>query len=281
MTRMAVLLKFFRVILLAAMLPAATAGGTTYVSTDVCADQIAVLLLAEDEIAGLSRWARIKDISAVADRAKDLPVLSPSAEAVLLSGADIVLTGGFGDVFGGRMLQKLEIPIIRIRGADTFDEMAAIIEEAARALGRTQKGQEETQRLLLRLKAAEERGGKQTNPLALYLRPDGGGAGAGTAVDSVFRAAHIRNQAALAGRTGWSAASLESIVLDPPEMVVASFFGSNARSDSHGRHPALIKALKAVPTIHAPGALWSCGGWPLIDAVEFMVDRKSLVSPHD
>ena len=259
------------------------AVGATYVSTDLCADQIAVMLLKPEEIAGLSRWARTGSISAIKVQAETLPILAPSAEAVLLSGADIVLAGGFGDRFSERLLEKLGIPIIRVPAANDFSDMIAIIKQSARQLGREAEAENRVRDLAQRLARAEAQASRQSKPLALYLRPDGGGAGSKTPIDQALIAANYRNQAALGGQIGWGAIALETIILDPPEVVVSSFSETqnNAWSGSYGRHPALRKALKNIPIITVPGGLWSCAGWPLVDAVESLVEQKDRVLPRD
>lgn len=275
--------RLFGLAMLAVLLAGNQAVGATYVSTDICADQIAVMLLKPEEIAGLSRWARTGTISAVAIQAETLPMLAPSAEAVLLSGADVVLAGSFGDRFSERLLQRLGIPIIRIPAANDFTDMFAILKQSAHQLDREAEGEDKAQILALRLAQAEERARKQSQPLALYLRPDGGGAGRETPVDQAFRAANFRNQAALGGQIGWGGVALETIILDPPEVVVTSFFDApnRARSGSYGRHPALMKTLKNIPIITIPGGLWSCAGWPLVDAVETLVEQKDGILLRD
>lgn len=265
---------------LAAFSPSAWAEDRV-VSLNLCSDQAVMALLPRQRIVGLSRWAADPHLSAVAEQAKGLPTLSASAETVLLSNATTVVTGTYGDGKTLALLQRLGVRVIRVPAADSFPEVMTALRTAADDLGEPARGEALTVELQGRLDHLSAQS-PEHRPLAAYYRPDGGTAGRGTSVDAAMSAAGYRNLAAELGKQGWTGLDLETLLLHPPEVIITSFFDGRPWSlhDSFAHHPVFRAALERTRVIDIPGRLWSCGGWPLIDAAETLVAaRKENATP--
>ncbi|MTJ82036.1 MAG: ABC transporter substrate-binding protein [Telmatospirillum sp.] len=252
------------------------ADGERIASIDLCADQAVVALIDRDRIAGLSRWASDPRLSVMTEEAGTVPTLAMSAESVLMSGAGTVVADSYGDIKTIGLLQRLGVTVYRMPAADTFPDVLRSLttigdelHEADRASGLVSSLRSRLDRLAASPPAHR--------PLAAYYRPDGGTAGSGTAVDAAFHAAGYRNLAAELGTRGWGKFDLETLVLHPPEVIVASFFEGNpgTLSDRFSAHPVFRKAFRDIPIVKVPARFWSCGGWPLISAAETLAAARS------
>jgi iron complex transport system substrate-binding protein len=113
----------------------------------------------------------------------------------------------------------------------------------------------------------------------LYLRPNGGTAGAKTYVDDVLQRLHLRNAAAQ--RSGWSRFPLEQLVHTPPDLLLLGYFEENQSltAAAYGRHPLFQTLLMRLPTLRVPGNAWGCGGLELIDAAEQIAAQIDQLAP--
>ena len=105
---------------------------------------------------------------------------------------------------------------------------------------------------------------------ALYLRPNGGTAGAQTHVHAVLEAAGLRNHAAAGGRRGWGRAALEEVVADPPEVIVSSRMVHDTAYARAGfsRHPQMRELAATRPLLAYTHNDWGCSNWQLVEAAE-------------
>lgn len=240
-------------------------------SIGLCGDQVVGVLLDDERIAGLSHQADDPALSMVATRAKRLPLLPASAEAVLMAGADMVVANRFGDTKTANLLQKLGVPVLRVDSAESLDQAQDILLRTGASLDAAVPARElaarmETSRAVLRQVMPE------MPLLAAYYRPDGGSAGSGTSVDAAMQEAGMESLATRLGMKGWGRLDLETLVINPPQVFAVSFFdsGSYSARRSFARHPVARRMMAALPVVEVPARLWSCGGWPLVEAAEFL-----------
>ena len=260
-------------LLAAAAHPAAAAERVA--SIGLCADQAVVALVDPGRIAGLSPQGRDAGLSAVADQARHLPVVAPSAEAVLMSGADLVAANEFGETKTVDMLRRLGVEVIRIPSADSFEAVTAALLNAGTKLGAQARARALADDIAARLRRLRHSRPERT-AVAAYYRPDGGSAGTGTFVAAAMAAAGLDSLASRLGRHGWSRLDLETLALNEPDVFVTSFFATGAYSarQSFGRHPLARRIMARHPAIEVPARLWSCGGWPLVEAAEFLARAR-------
>lgn len=263
------------IVFMTAAASATAAGQERVASIGLCADQAVMALVDENRIAALSPQARDPALSVVAERAGRLPAIAPSAEAVLMSGADIVAANYHGEIKTIAMLERLGVEVVRVPSAETFDEVTAALTSVGTRLGAEKRAQALVEDIAKRrqtLRAARP----ETPAVAAYYRPDGGSAGAGTFVSGAMAAAGLDSLATRLGQKGWGRLDLETLVMNRPRAFVVSFFASDAFSarQAFGRHPLMHRLMAEIPVIKVPGRLWSCGGWPLIEAAELMSQAR-------
>lgn len=128
------------VLLLTLLILASPASAATrVVSLNLCTDQFLVLL-APEKIAALSPLARDPTLSFVAHRAASLPVVHPSAEAVLRLHPDLILAGPYGAQTTVALLHSEGLPVHRITLPRTFAAIRAQTLGIAHLLGVPERG---------------------------------------------------------------------------------------------------------------------------------------------
>lgn len=255
--------------------PARTVAQTpTVVSIDYCADQYVLELAGRDQILGVSPRA-LQAFSYHRERAAGLPIVDPSAEAVLHAAPALVVRFWGGNQRMVSMLTRAGVETVNIVYGHDEETIVDNLQTVAAALGRLETAAvtiAERRRRMAVLEAAPTLGLR-----ALYLTPSGTTGGSGTDIDSMIRLAGLDNMAAELGYRGWRTIPLEQLVLNPPDVFIGSFFDDRdvARSSwSPARHPRLSALMGTVPTIAVPGRFLSCSGLFSVEAAEFI--RASL-----
>ncbi|AWK84957.1 ABC transporter substrate-binding protein [Azospirillum thermophilum] len=260
---------------------AAWAAGPRAASATVCGDQYLLALADPEQIAALSPQATDPWLSLMAGEAARHRQVRPSAEAYLSLGVDVVLANGWSDHKTLELLERFGVRIVRIPLAERFEDIARVTAEVAEALGHSDRGAALNDAVGRRLAALRGEDAGAGRP-ALYLRPGGGTAAAGTFVDEVMTAVGLTNQATAEGRSGWTGYDLERFVLNPPRLLVTSFFESPDRSlrRAFGDHPAFVRRMRATPTVAVPGKSWVCSGWFLVEAAETLARGLRQLPPQ-
>lgn len=258
--------------LLLAALPAFAGGADgalpRVMSTNLCADVLALSLADPAQIVSVSRKSQDPRRSSLHERARHHAANDGSAEEVLARRPDVVLASRRWQArHQAALFARHGIEIITVPFPTDWDGIFASTRHIAARLGRTAAGEAlvaDVQARIARLQAAAQ-------PVrALYLRPNGGSAGAGTHVDAVFQAAGVRNHAAESGRRGWGRIALEDVVADPPDVFVVSNMVNDSAYARSGfaRHPLLRALLARRPVVHMDGNDWGCSNWQLVEAAE-------------
>ncbi len=235
-------------------------------SVSLCADHYLTALAAPGQIASLSFFSKGPMAAAPVKPRSRFNHADP--EELLALRPDIVIMETYGHRPLARILRRFDIPVVRINpdGAG-FDAIAANIRRVGQALRQSEKAEAMIARTKARF-AALARPAKLKR--ALYLRPGGGSAGPGTYIDFALRAAGLDNQAARYSRARWPRASLETLLRDPPDIFVLSFFGEAGVSfhNSFSRHPVFRRLAARRRQISVPARYWVCASPFLIDAAE-------------
>ncbi len=247
------------------------------VSAGLCADQMVVPMLDSSRIAGVSTDAADPILSPVAEEARLLPVVSPSAEELILAGADTVVMDAYGNGKTKTMLEKLGVRVIRV----PYDDGLDTIPETLRTFGRDLDASAGAERIVADFSSRMQRviSKQPTVPVSgVYLRADGGSAGLGTYVNDVMTVSGYKNLAATLGQKGWGRFDLETLVLNPPDALIAAFFSADSTlsRQAAGRHPVLRRLSETVPVVQTPGFMWGCGGWPVVLAAEHITASRPV-----
>lgn len=188
--------------------------------------------------------------------------------------------------FGGEsailpMLERLGIEVVQLGFSDSPESARSNLRLVGRALGREARAEALIADMDRRLAevAARGRGGGLT---AIYLTPGGFTSGAGTFIDAVIRSAGLTNLGAAGGRQGWYDLNIENLVMNPPDLIIGSFFDLRTSRMNHwsvARHSYVRKLLEERPSVIVPGRYVACSAWFFVEAVE-MIDRALAADPR-
>jgi iron complex transport system substrate-binding protein len=256
-----------------AVAPPAHAKPQRIVSTNVCADQLA-LLLASDRVVSVSFNAIDPYISNFAEQAKKIPANSARAEEIVLLHPDLVL----GDVYEGRRVthfaEVFGVKVQLIGAGSSIEDTRKIIRDAASALGEGERGEAAIADMDARL-AALKRDGPRVR--ALVYEPSGITSSKGTLTHELLTAAGLHNMAQDLLTGSYGAVPIELVISSAPDLLVIdnTYPWQTSRSQSLLRHPAFraLKGRTALMTI--PSRLWLCPGPWIAEAAERLAAEKS------
>lgn len=267
--------------------PARAASGAAalprVMSTNLCADALVLGLADPAQIVSVSRKSQDPLRSSQAELAQRFPANDGSAEEVIALHPDVVLASRRwqarhqAGLFAAHRIRIVTVPTPR-----DWNEIFASTREIAAHIGRREAGEALVAATQARL-AGLARPPQRTR--ALYLRPNGGSAGAGTHVDAVLDAAGLRNHAAESGHRGWGRIALENVVANPPDLFLLSSpvnDGALARS-AYARHPLMRALLAQRPVVQLGGNDWGCSNYQLASAAERIsaeLVRLALAGPQ-
>lgn len=250
------------------------------ISTNLCADILLLTLADPKQIISVSKLSQRAAHSSLASQAKKFPTNDSSAEEVIAAHPTLVLASRSWK--GRHQSSLITQEGIRILNVPFPKDWKGILEGTSN-LGTEIKQSTITSALVEKVKTRLERLKANTSgrTAALYLRANGGTAGADTHVDAVFKAAGLSNQHADSGHRGWGRLSLEEVIANPPELFVsAQLVRDTAYARARfSRHPSLQSLTEKTPTVQLTHNDWGCANWTLIQAVEELAAaRQKLVS---
>lgn len=254
-----------------AALPPAAAASNKVVSINLCADQLAVMLLEPSRIAALSALARDPALSFVAAAASNFPLVREDAEEVLALQPDLVLAGDIGARPTIELLKRFGVSVHEVAMVASFAGIRAQVLALGRRLGVETRAQSLIDEMDRALQAAAGDAGAS----AAFFLPNGFSAGSDTLGDAILTAAGFRNHAAALGLKGYGALPLEMVVRAPPELLVSES-GDDAPSQGLAllRHPALARQLPPERRVAIPSRLSICAGPQTAEAVKLLAARR-------
>jgi iron complex transport system substrate-binding protein len=215
------------------------------VSLNLCTDQW-LALLAPEKIAGLTPLARDPALSFVAVEAASLPVVRPSAEAVMALHPDLVLGARFGAQTTLALLARSGLRVVRLDLPEDFPGIRTTLRATAALLGVPERAEPLIAAMDATLLAPER------PPVeALVWEPRGWTAGPGGLMDAVLRAAGLINTGSGA-RVG-----LEAMLRHKPGLLVLPEDGGGpSLATDMLRHPAVM----GIPVRTVPASFTICPG---------------------
>ena len=231
---------------------AAEPARPTIVSLDYCADQFVLALADREQILALSKDAE-RQFSYLRDKAAGIPKVRAAAEDVVALNPDIVVRSWGGDARALALYQRFGIRTVQIGYADDVEGTGDLLREVASAIGQTARAEA--------ILSAAPKPAAPSGRKAVYVTPGGVSAGKGTMIESIMTYAGLEN--ANSG-TGWTSLPLENLVMEPPGLLLAAFFGFDDDATdrwSVSRHPVMQRLLAQAQVIDMDEARVSCGGW--------------------
>ncbi len=267
-------------LIIAALLMAAPvqAAPRRIVSLNPCLDTTLVQLADRDQIGALSHWAHDPTETTIYDMAKDLPITSETAEEVILFEPDLVLTSRHSSLATRNALARVRIQTELFSEPQTVVESIEQVRRIAHLVGHDDRGEAMVARIEQAL--ADAAPPPDARPIsAIIFQRFGFSTGARSLVGEMITRTGFVNVAARYGLKSWGYLSLESIIADPPEALLAGAIDPNRPlwSDRMLRHPALAVVGPRMRRITFPDVLLSCGGPVLIQAAQVLsAGRRSI-----
>ena len=240
----------------------ATSAPRRIVSLDLCADQLLVALADPGQIAALTPLSRDRAMSAVAARARRLPIARGGAEDLLALQPDLVLASPWGGqgalAAAGGHVRTVDLP-----AAGSYGQIRDQVRQVAVAVGHPERGTA----LIARMDAALAAIPRLKHPaVAAYYQRRGYMTGTGTLVDELMRRVGLVNLATRLGRPALSRVSLEEMVAARPDYLIVET--GTDRVDDEGSAMLHHPALAGIPRLRLPEAWTVCGGPAYVLAAE-------------
>lgn len=273
------IVRFFIAVLAVALAGAAFADAPRrIVSTNVCADQLALVLAGRERVISVSRLAVEPQISNYADLARGIPVNNARAEEIIELRPDLVL----GDVYTGahanRIAATLGVRVHVIGAGMSLEDVRGIIRGVADAVGESARGAAMIGEMDARIARARALPGAAIT--ALVYEPNGVTSGNGTLTHDVLLTAGLLNLAPTLMPGSYGSVPLESVIAAAPRLLVLddAYVGSSSRAQSILRHPA-FHSLEGRSVLYSmPSRLWLCPGPWVGEAVERLALERARIA---
>lgn len=268
----AVIRRLATLAFLAGSLCPAQSAGPTIVSLNMCTDQLVLALADDDQILGLSPFARDPGMSRYAVRAAGFPRLSGLAEDVLPLRPQIVLTATFAKPDTRALLLRTGLRVEAFDAAASIAQVRQQIRRAGALLGHPDRAEAAIRRIDVAVEQA--RAAARATPLhILPLERRGWVSGRDSLTTDMLAQVGALNLGDAATNPVGGRLSLETIIALRPERLLLS--APDDRADDQGsallRHPALSHSVPAQYRLILPEALTVCGGPMLAEAFERLI----------
>lgn len=248
------------------------------ISLNPCLDSVLVHVADRAQVVALSHYARDPQQSSIAKIALTYPLTYESAEEVIALRPDVVLTAAHSSPATRAALTRLGIRTELFKVPNSWVENQVQIRRIAQAVGHPDRGQALIARVEAAMASSAPRPG--TRPItALVFQPNGFAAGHGTLVDEMMRRAGFVNVAQRYGLKKWGNVSLERLLDDPPEVLLAGQAAPNAPTFAEKvlNHPALASISSRMTRAVFPERLLYCGGPGLVDTAAALAAARRQV----
>ena len=229
------------------------------VSLNKCTDQLLLALVAPERIASVSPIGS-DELSFLAEGLKALPSNSGRGESVLLTDADLVLTGPFESHVRRDMLRAQGFAVMVVGLWRTLADGREQIRALSRRLGVEERGEALIAGIDRAL--AEARDAAPARRSVLVLQRRGYTPGDTGILDELLRHIGLVPHTERLGLAGGGTVSLERLVADPPDylLMAESDRGAIDQGSALLWHPALREAVPAERRLYLPDRLTICGG---------------------
>ena len=126
------------------------------VSTNLCTDQLVLLLADRERLASVTSRAVDPDVSNVVALAQGLTLNEGRAEEILVLKPDLVVTDHYWNRRTSGLMEKLGVRVHGIDWADSLAQIKAVIRDVAGAIGEPGRGEAMVAELEARLSAVAE-----------------------------------------------------------------------------------------------------------------------------
>lgn len=244
------------------------------VSLNLCTDQLLLELVERERIASISFLAGDPEFSAVADKARGLPVNRGLAEEIVPLHPDLVLAHKYASRQSVGMFRRLGIRVVEIDLPENLPAVKAQIATVAEAVGETARGQAMIADIERRLALLPP--SRQPRPAAAIYEPSGYAFGVNSLADAILQAAGFDNLAAKLGVGSYAQLGMETLLANPPDVLVVDDTAIDRRSMAQQflDHPALRQRFTGERKVAVPRRLWICGGSSVVEAASLLAQSR-------
>lgn len=252
------------------------------VSLNMCTDQLLLDLAPPDQIVGLSPYAGNLSMSWAAAETRALPILSGTAEEVMIIRPDLVVAGRFTKRATREFLRARGIPV------EEFDVSRTVADSKAQIarFGEITGAQDKARRRIAEIESAEAdlKAAALTHRLRILpLSRRGWASGRETLMSDILAMAGLDNAAGEIGLKAGGFVSLEEIVRLRPDAILVS--RDDGRAEDQGRamllHPAVQDLFPQERRIVIPERLSVCGGPMIAEAMHLLAAQIRRLAPRD
>ncbi len=251
-------------------------------SINMCTDQMLLDLARPEEIIGVGPFARDGMRSWASGRIGNLPILSGTAEEILVLKPDFVVASRFMKRATREFIRARSIRVEEFEIANDVEAAKRQILRMAALVNAPDKGAARVSDLdlaLSNLRAAASQ--RQLRVLPLSRR--GWVAGRESLMSDLLRSAGLFNVAGEAGLRAGGFMTLEAIVKLRPDALLIS--REDGRAEDQGRalllHPAIIALFPPERRIVLPESLTVCGGPMLAEAMNRLAHQLRGLKARD
>jgi iron complex transport system substrate-binding protein len=252
------------------------------VSINMCTDQLLLDLAKPFQIAGLSPFARDKNLSWNAEKALNLPVLSGTAEEIITIKPDLVVTDLYTKRTTREFIRAKNFALEEFATVLTLNESRAQILRFGEITGAVERSKErvaELDRALADLK--EVASAAKITVLPLSRR--GWVTGSLSLINELLSEAGLRNAADDLGIRNGGFVRLESIIAIKPDALLITKETGEAEDQGTALllHPAIQKIFPLERRIILPEKLTICGGPMLVEAMKLLAAQLAQIKPRN
>ena len=239
------------------------------VSLNLCVDQILLDLVPRERLQGLSFLAADPSMSLLHREAKGIAAIRGEAEEVLSLEPDLVLAGEYTTGATVDLLRRLGRRVEVVPMASSFAAIRDVVRKVAKLTGEETSGERMIAEFDRRLDASRAIDGPAPRPRAVAFQVNSLASGPGSLVDEVLLTAGFENVARKARLGPGGRMPLESLISDPPDVIVRANSARDFRTvlGDNLRHPAFKALEQERPSIHMPMNEWLCGTTHIVKAV--------------
>jgi iron complex transport system substrate-binding protein len=263
---------WFGALLAVALASSALAGPAPrhVVSLNLCTDQLLIALADPGQILSLSPLARDGSMSYLAGKADAFPVNDGRGEAILFSGADLVLVGPFEAHAKRELMERQGLSVIVLAPWQSLEEGRDQIRRLARRLGHPDRGEALIGRIDEAIAAA--RNIVRGVSIMTYYR-GGWVPSSGSFLNEILRILGFTPHQEQLGLAQGGIARLENIVASPPDYLLMDEATGESMDNGSALlvHPALAAAVPASRRLMLASRLSICGGPATPDMIESLV----------
>ncbi len=238
------------------------------VSLNLCADQYLLALADRSQIAGLTRNALNKEMSAAADQARGLPILKGAAEEILAINPDLVIGALSRGSSVMSALAREHYRLLDLKLANSYADIAVQIREVAKAIGHPERGEALIASMDRELAAIPRR---PRAGVAAYYQRRGFLTGTGTLIDDLMTRVGLINLAGKLGKPSLSQLSLEELMAAKPDYLIVE--GGSEQVVDQGTEMLQHPLLRAIKRLRLPQAWTVCGGPAYVDAARSLANQ--------